>query len=229
MNDDTNERPFVVLLGGDIADLAALGTVRRDAMVIAADSGLHLAVPLGLNVTTVVGDMDSVDPTALAAVEALGTKVLRFSRDKDASDAELALSHAAALGATSLLVIAGRSNRLDHELGNLAVLFLPELRRCLVELRVAGARVFRIDAHEQSDTQLRFSCNVGDIVGLIPFGGDAHGVTTSGLQWALSNETLVVNSSRGISNRATRDDVVVSLRRGRLLVTVTDGAAHASA
>ena len=229
MNDDTNERPFVVLLGGEIADLAELGAVRRDATVVAADSGLHLAAPLGLNVATVVGDMDSVNPTALAAVEALGTEVLRFSPDKDASDAELALRHAAALGATSLVVIAGRSNRLDHELGNLAVLFLPELRRIHVELRVAGARVFRIDAHEQPDTRLQFSCKTGDIVGLMPFGGDAHGVTTSGLQWALSNDTLAVNSSRGISNRATCDDVVVTLQRGRLLVTVTDGAAHATA
>jgi len=228
MNDDTNERPFVVLLGGDIADLTTLGAVRRDATVIAADSGLHLAAPLGLNVATVVGDMDSVDPTALAAVEALGTQVLRFARDKDASDAELALRHAASLGATSLVVIAGRSNRLDHELGNLAVLFLPELRGCPVELWVAGARVLRLEAQEHPDSELRFSCNNGDIVGLLPFGGDAHGVTTSGLQWALSNETLAVNSSRGISNRATQNEVSVSLARGRLLITVTDGAAHAS-
>lgn len=228
-NDDTNERPFVVLLGGDIADTTTLGAVRRDATVIAADSGLHLAAPLGLNVDSVVGDMDSVNPTALAAVEALGTNVLRFSRDKDASDAELALSHAATLGATSLVVIAGRSNRLDHELGNLAVLFLPELRRCRVELRVSGAHVFRLDAAEQPEAELQLSCTVGDIVGLLPFGGDAHGVTTSGLQWALSNETLAVTSSRGISNRATHEDVVISLQRGRLLVTVTEGDAHAPA
>lgn len=230
MNDvNTSERPFVVLLGGDIADLAALGVVRRDATVIAADSGLHLAEPLGLRVSTVVGDMDSVDPTALAAVEALGTQVLRFSRDKDASDAELALSHAAALGATSLTVIAGRSDRLDHELGNLAVLFLPELHACRVELRVAGARVFRIDANDQQDAELQVACNVGDIVGLLPFGGDAHGVTTNGLQWALSNETLAVNSSRGISNRAMRDEITIFLQRGRLLVTVTYGGRDASA
>jgi thiamine pyrophosphokinase len=89
--------------------------------------------------------------------------------------------------------------------------------------------VFRLDAAEQPDAELQLSCKVGDIVGLLPFGGDAHGVTTSGLQWALSNETLAVNSSRGISNRATREEVVVSLQRGRLLVTMTDGATYASA
>ncbi len=222
--DDASEKKhFVVLLGGEIHDITSIGAMPQDATVIAADSGLHLAEPLGLSVSTVVGDMDSVDATALAAVEALGTQILRFSPDKDASDAELALSHAASLGATHLTVVTGRSDRLDHELGNFAVLFLHELRRCEVELRVAGARVFPLDAHDGTGSSLRIRCAVGDIVGVLPFGGDAHGVTTTGLHWALSNETLAVNSSRGISNRAVDDEVHVRVKSGRLLVTVTKG------
>ena len=220
-SDASDQRHFVVLLGGEIRDVTAVGEIPRDATVIAADSGLHLAEPLGLQVAAVVGDMDSVDPVALAAVEALGTQILRYSADKDASDAELALGHAATLGATHIVVIAGRSNRLDHELGNFAVLFLDALRRCHVELRVAGARVFRLDAHDGEGSSLRIDCTSGDVVGLLPFGGDARGVTTSGLHWTLSEETLAVNSSRGISNRAVRDDVTVALGSGRLLVTVT--------
>jgi len=64
----------------------------------------------------------------------------------------------------------------------------------------------------------------GDIVGVLPFGGDAHGVTTSGLRWALSNDVLAVNSSRGISNRAMSSDVHVAVESGRLLVTITSGS-----
>ncbi|MEY4400976.1 MAG: hypothetical protein RL072_841 [Actinomycetota bacterium] len=220
-SDASNQRHFVVLLGGEIRDVTAVGEIPRDSTVIAADSGLHLAEPLGLQVAAVVGDMDSVDPVALAAVEALGTQILRYSSDKDASDAELALGHAATLGATQIVVIAGRSDRLDHELGNFAVLFLEALRGCRVELRVAGARVFPLDAHDGERSSLRIDCTSGDVVGVLPFGGDAHGVTTSGLHWALSEETLAVNSSRGISNRAVRDEVTVTLSSGRLLVTVT--------
>jgi thiamine pyrophosphokinase len=213
-SDASNRRNFVVLLGGEIRDIASIGVIPRDATVIAADSGLHLADPLGL----------SVDATALAAVEALGTQVIRYSADKDASDAELALSHAAALGATNITVIAGRSSRLDHELGNFAVLFLDELRSRRVELRVAGARVFPLDARDGGGASLRIPCTSGDIVGVLPFGGDAHGVTTRGLRWALSNNVLAVNSSRGISNRAVGSDVHVAVESGRLLVTITSGS-----
>jgi thiamine pyrophosphokinase len=223
-SDASNRQNFVVLLGGEIRDVASIGVIPSDATVIAADSGLHLADPLGLSVSTVVGDMDSVDATALAAVEALGTQVLRYSSDKDASDAELALSYAAALGATNITVIAGRSSRLDHELGNFAVLFLDELRSRRVELRVAGARVFPLDARDGGGASLRIPCTSGDIVGVLPFGGDAHGVTTSGLRWALSNDVLAVNSSRGISNRAMGSDVHVAVESGRLLVTITSGS-----
>ena len=94
VDDASEKKHFVVLLGGDIHDITSIGAMPQNATVIAADSGLHLAEPLGLSVSTVVGDMDSVDATALAAVEALGTQVLRFSPDKDASDAELEIGRA---------------------------------------------------------------------------------------------------------------------------------------
>ena len=227
MSESTRENQFIVLLGGEVTDLSAVGPLSPEATVIAADSGLHLAAPLGLVVAAVVGDMDSVNPTALAAVEALGTRVIRMSPNKDASDAELALHHALSLGATRITIIAGRSNRLDHELANFAVLFLPALRNRRVEIRVAGSRAFALDATERP-VNTNIECAVGDIIGLLPFGGDANGVTTSGLQWSLTDEDLKVNASRGISNRATRNDVVVSLQRGRLLVTLTKVAAHVS-
>ena len=227
MSESTRENQFIVLLGGEVTDLSAIGPLSPGATVIAADSGLHLAAPLGLVVAAVVGDMDSVNPTALAAVEALGTRVIRMSPNKDASDAELALDHALSLGATRITIIAGRSNRLDHELANFAVLFLPALRNRRVEIRVAGSRAFALDATERP-VNTNIECAVGDIIGLLPFGGDANGVTTSGLQWSLTDEDLKVNASRGISNRAKRNDVVVSLQRGRLLVTLTKVASHAS-
>ena len=80
MSESTRDNQFIVLLGGEVTDLSAVGPLSPEATVIAADSGLHLAAPLGLVVAAVVGDMDSVNPTALAAVEALGTRVIQIGR-----------------------------------------------------------------------------------------------------------------------------------------------------
>jgi hypothetical protein len=40
----------------------------------------------------------------------------------------------------------------------------------------------------------------GDLVSLLPLGGDARGVTTAGLAWPLARETLRFGQSRGVSN-----------------------------
>ncbi|MFM7307237.1 MAG: hypothetical protein ACKO2Q_04555, partial [Actinomycetota bacterium] len=63
-------------------------------------------------------------------------------------------------------------------------------------------------------------CRDGDIVGLLPFGGDTRGITTEGLQWPLRNESLFVTASRGVSNRALGSTFLVAVRTGRLLVTL---------
>ncbi|MFM7964060.1 MAG: hypothetical protein ACKPBF_08870, partial [Actinomycetota bacterium] len=63
-------------------------------------------------------------------------------------------------------------------------------------------------------------CRDGDIVGLLPFGGDTHGITTEGLQWPLRDESLFVTGSRGVSNRALGSNFLVAVRTGQLLVTL---------
>src|SRR6476661_2130701 len=66
------------------------------ADVVAADSGLGVATALGVHVDHLVGDLDSVDPAAVAAAEAAGTTVDRHPAEKDATDLELAIDAAVA-------------------------------------------------------------------------------------------------------------------------------------
>jgi thiamine pyrophosphokinase len=59
--------------------------------------------------------------------------------------------------------------------------------------------------------------SAGDIVSLIPFGGQAGGVTTHGLEYSLKHETLYPHKTRGISNRMTGEHAGVSLETGALI------------
>jgi thiamine pyrophosphokinase len=204
----------LVVLGGSEIIRDVLQHLPHHDLVIAADSGVELATALGLRITAVVGDMDSVHPTALAAVEALGATVVRHPRDKDASDAELALLHAAESGAQRIILLSGGGGRLDHQLGIFAVMFLDALQHCVVEARIGSSRVYAVrDA-------VSITAEVGATVGLIPFGGDVNGISTTGLQWPLRSETLNVAASRGISNRAITDTFSIAIQDGRLFVTV---------
>lgn len=212
----SNTPTAVVLLGGNTADVGSLGVLPANAVVVAADSGVELARQLGLDVHAVVGDMDSISPTALAALDALGTEIIRHPIDKNESDAELALRYAIARGAQRVVLVGGGGGRLDHQLALFAVMFINELRGVHVEARLAGSRAYAV--HDGATVDIE--CTKGDVIGLLPFGGDAHGVTTSGLQWALSDESLIVAASRGISNRAIATHVTIAVTKGRLIVTV---------
>ncbi|MFZ9722223.1 MAG: thiamine diphosphokinase [Ilumatobacteraceae bacterium] len=206
----------IVLLGGETVDIPPLGTIPADSLVVAADSGVEVAQLLGLKVDVVVGDMDSISPTALSALRALGTEVVRHPADKSESDAELALRFVRDRGVRRVILVGGGGGRLDHQLALFAVMFIDELRDARVEARLARSRAYAV----RDGATISIACELGDNVGLLPFGGDAHEVTTSGLQWALSNDSLRVAASRGISNRAISTDVRVSVGSGRLIVTV---------
>jgi len=63
-----------------------------------------------------------------------------------------------------------------------------------------------------------FACARGDIVTLIPAAGEARGVVTEGLRYALRGEHLAPGSTRGVSNVAAAEQASVSLHEGSLLV-----------
>jgi thiamine pyrophosphokinase len=58
----------------------------------------------------------------------------------------------------------------------------------------------------------------GDLVSLIPWGGEVRGVRTQGLRWPLSNETLHPHKTRGISNELTGEVAHVEIKSGLLLI-----------
>ena len=204
----------VVVLGGTPPTRAIKQYIPAHQLVIAADSGLHGAIDLGLRVNVVIGDMDSVDKAVLAAVEANGTTVTQLPRDKDSTDAELALLKAVEMGATKIVLITKGGGRLDHELGVFAVLQNPSLRHCTIQAMWDNSILHLIHGPDS----VTITGKQGSNVGLIAAGGAASGITTTGLKWALANETLAPHSSRGISNQLVEETAVISLQEGSLFV-----------
>jgi len=204
----------VVVLGGNPPTRAIKQYIPAHQLVIAADSGLHGAIDLGLRVNVVIGDMDSVDKAVLAAVEANGTTVTQLPRDKDSTDAELALLKAVEMGATKIVLITKGGGRLDHELGVFAVLQNPGLRKCTIEAMWDNSILHLI----HGPSSVTITGKQGSNVGLIAAGGSASGITTTGLKWALSNESLAPHSSRGVSNQLVEETAVISLQEGSLFV-----------
>ena len=201
------EPDVVVVASGPGPDVA----VPDGGTVIAADGGLDRAAALGLEVDVLVGDLDSVSPAALARAESAGTRIVRHPVAKDATDLELALDEALALGARRVLVIASAGGRLDHLAASLLLLGAERYAELELDALVGDALVHVV----RSARTLRGT--PGELLTLLPLGDGAEGVTTSGLEYPLDGETLGPGSTRGVSNVFTAAEARVTLAEGVLL------------
>lgn len=213
----------VVVASGDLVAGDELHLASAD-LVVAADGGAQSLERLGRRPDIVVGDLDSIDPDLLERLRASGVPIERHPADKDASDAELAIERAQALGARRIVLLgAAGGDRLDHELAN--VLLVADRRYAGLDLRLARGRAVLRALHDGAGLEL--DARIGDGVTLLPVAGDAHGVRTAGLRWPLDGETLAFGRSRGLSNEVVATPASVQLERGTLLVVTTHGGSPA--
>lgn len=211
----------VVFAGGPVEGRhppeRALGSITAD-LVVAADSGLDLALARGWSVDLVVGDMDSVSETALAELEAGSGAVRRHPADKDATDLELALDEVLDAGMDRVVVLGSPAGRMDHLLGAAATLSSPRYAALEVDAWLGGAALYPVHRHRTVVGRQ------GSTVSILPMHGPALGVTTSGLRWPLHGETLDAGTTRGISNEMVAAQAAVSVEHGCAVVVVPDQA-----
>jgi thiamine pyrophosphokinase len=203
----------IVLAGGDPVHAAAVADLPHSAFTVAADAGLRLAGPLGLDVDLVVGDLDSVDAGLLEAAERAGTRIERHPVDKDRTDLALALDAAVAAGARRITVVGGAGGRADHLLANWLLLAADAYARCAVRSWSAAARTDVVRPGPATE----LAAPTGAVISLLPAHGAARGVRTTGLRFPLTGEDLLPGTSRGVSNVFDATHATVSLTAGVLL------------
>lgn len=216
----------IVLADGDVGtrddlDAAWPGWLEDGAVVVAADGGARHAASLGLALTSWVGDGDSLAPDALDRLRAAGIPMDLVAAAKDASDTELAVESALAMGADRIVILGALGGpRIDHALANIGLLALAglaDIPACLLSPR---ERLTLISAPGQDGRPVRRALPgpPGGLVSLLPQGDGVTGVTTQGLAYPLTDEPLPAGPARGVSNVRTATNASVEVSSGRLLV-----------
>ena len=206
----------IIFVNGPLADARQVRRlIQPGDTFIAADGGTRHALALGLKPSAVIGDLDSLDEETIKKLEKDGTRIMRFPADKNETDFELALKFAVEASFREILVVAALGGRLDQTLGNLALLTDPSLAGLDIRVEDGVEEAFFVR------TRSRVEGSPGDIVSLIPWGGEAKGVSAQGLRWPLKGETLYPQKTRGISNELLGETASLSLESGLLLVVHT--------
>lgn len=193
----------VIIGSGDIKNYEYIKSkLRKTDFIICADGGYNHAVNMGITPDVLIGDFDS----------AKGYEVVKdrieYPARKDFTDGELAVSYALEKGFCDIVLLAMSGDRLDH---TAADIFL--LDKC--------ARGVLIDDNNEV-YMLKDSLSVkgkkGQTISVIPLTERVEGVTTSGLEYPLNNETIFFASSRSVSNVMTDEECSFSITSGKALV-----------
>lgn len=203
----------VVIANGIAPDEATVGRwLQPGDRLVCADGGAQAALALGLKPDVVIGDLDSLDETQQAQLEALGCRLIVHPVAKDWTDLELALKLAVREGATEIVILGALGGRIDQELANILLLLLPELEDILARIVDEQQEMF------VTRGEAIITGRVGEIVSLIPLGGDVTGIVTEGLLYPLRDEPLLAGPARGISNVMMDAVARVVIKSGALLI-----------
>ncbi len=204
---------IVIFANGELSHLEkARVLLHADDYILCADGGTHHALALGLEPNLVVGDMDSLSKDAWKKLEQANVQIELHPRDKDETDLELAVRRAIEMEPDSILIVGALGGRVDQTLGNIAL--LSDLRLFALDARLDDGVEEIFFCRKQAEVQGRS----GDLVSLIPWNGEVHGVRTEGLKWTLRGETLYPEKTRGISNEMIDQTASVSTESGLLLI-----------
>jgi len=204
---------ILIFANGELSDLNKARLLpQQEDYIICADGGTRHALALDLQPNLVIGDMDSLKKGEWQNLEMAGIPIELYPHDKNETDLELAILRAIELAPKEILVIAALGGRLDHTLGNLAL---------LSDVRLLAFNTRFDDGVEEiffCREQLQVYGRSGDLLSLIPWGEPVQSCQTQGLRWSLNRETLYPDKTRGISNEMLGDIATISIESGLLLI-----------
>ncbi len=206
----------VIFTGGVLRD----GRFVRQALtkadlVIAADSGAQTALDFQTLPKVVIGDFDSLDEDTQQLLKRKGCELIVCNPEKDETDTELALQYALGKNASQITLLGGiEGDRIDHILANIFLLADQAIPlRCVNGSTAVWA--------QSGPAAVQIAGRSKDILSLLPLTPEVSGIKTNGLQYPLSDETLTMGISRGISNILIKDQATVKFTQGTLLFVHT--------
>jgi len=206
---------FAILLGGDVQPTPRLARQLRGRRVIAADSGIRHAEPLGLVPELWTGDFDSVAPEMKEDFPEVPREI--FPADKDATDGEIAIEAALERGARSLLLAGAFGGpRADHAFLHMAM---------AMSLAERGLEVLLTSGEQEGVPLLpgpsEYDYAPGTLFSVVGF-TPLSGLTLNGAKWPLDRHEAAFGSSLTLSN-AVADRLSANLVQGRAMLIAQTG------
>lgn len=179
--------------------------------IIAADSGARVLLEQGLSFQLIVGDFDSLDEESSRNISG-DQEVIRLKIEKDFSDTEAAYHEAVRRGAKDILILGATGTRLDHFMGNLAILKQALDQGIHATLADDFNQIFMTDQSMEIENQQGWTPS------FFPYGGDVRDFYLLNVKYPLSAHHLKGDSTLTVSNEFLEGPARIEFSEGTLLV-----------
>lgn len=205
-----------LILNGEVEDYDILKKIiesKHYSTIIAVDGGANHLYKMGIVPNNIVGDLDSIDKDTLNYYESKEVEFTKYPSKKNETDSELGILLAIERGNMCIDIFAALGGRIDHEISNIGLLHYILKRGAYPRIISEKEEVYILENDE-----LTLEGKPGDLVSVIPFRGDAKGVTLRNLEYPLDEFDMEYSVPRGISNVMLDNICHIDVRDGCVLV-----------
>lgn len=183
--------------------------------IICADGGLEKAEMLNITPSIIIGDLDSVSKLVLEKYRNEGIETVRYPREKNYTDMELAIEHAVEKGYTDIVLIGAAGSRLDHTLAN--ILLIEKYFKKGINIRL-------IDNNNRVQivkNNMEIKNKRGFYVSIVPLTETIEGLTLRGFKYPLHHVKVERGSTLCVSNEISEDIGIIEMKKGSALVFIS--------
>lgn len=185
--------------------------------IIASDRGIEVLDMYGIIPNYIIGDFDSANKRILDKyINNKDIVIKKLNPEKDYTDTHMALKLAIELKSTDIIILGAIGTRIDHSIANIHILkeALDNNIKCkIIDINNSIQLINKKTILEKSENYKYIS--------LIPLTSKVDGITLKGFKYPLSNSTLRVGHSIGVSNEQIDEIAQIELKNGVLILIMS--------
>ena len=206
----------LIVTGGDISQkfLQQIISENKFENIIASDRGIEELYKSNIVPNYIIGDFDSANKSILNKyVNEDKIQVIKLNPEKDYTDTHMALKLAIKLKSTSVTIIGAIGSRVDHTISNVHILKEAMEKNIECEIVNGNNKIKLINSRIEIEKDEKYK-----YISLIPLTTKVTGINLKGLKYTLTEATLKIGHSIGISNEQINNKAIIELKRGILII-----------
>lgn len=202
----------IAIVAGGTLEYAMKKRIRKADYIIGVDRGAYWLLENHVTPDLAIGDFDSVSPRQLILIEKEIAKVVKYPKEKDATDLELAMDVACGLSPKIIELFGVIGSRMDHTWVGVQLLQNMKSHNILGLIVDNFNEISLLSGFVSLHKSQTYR-----YVSFFPF-NDRATITLTGFQYNVSRRVLVSGSSLGVSNEIISSPAKVVVHDGLLLM-----------